>query len=149
MSYIIFDSVEQKYKTMPYPEVSVGGSGITSVSHDSTLTGDGNTIPLSVVQNGVNVYFLTSNSYTATTSNDVILVNTNYSTTVSLPSVVVNGKQFVIKDASGNAGNPSSNITISGNGNQIQSDVLSSTYVLDESGESATIIGYNNKYYII
>jgi hypothetical protein len=60
---------------------------------------------------------LVSANFTATTTNHVILVNTSAARTITLPASPVDGQVYHIKDRTGNA--LSNNITVAGNGNNI------------------------------
>lgn len=71
-----------------------------------------------------------TSAYTATNSDYVILVNTTNNVTITLPSAVGRrGRQFFVKDSTGNAG--TKNITVATSGGTIDgsaTDTISTNY---------------------
>lgn len=110
-----------------------------SVSNQQFVTINSSTGQLGVTtQFGTNVTNITAASYQVLVSDDFIGVNRAGAVTVTLEAAPTMGREVTIKDISGAAG--ANNITISGNGNNIDG---SSTRFINSNYGSVTLI-FNN-----
>jgi len=114
-----------------------GITGVT-VSNPQIVTINSSTGQLGVTTlSGNNVTIVTTSTYQVLVSDDFIGINYAGAQTTTLEASPATGRTLTIKDISGLAG--SNNITISGNGNNIDG---ASTYVINANYGSVTLV-YN------